>query len=171
LRGVDPRRKVEIVADLMSRFSELKDPHATKVFTFVKSKVSVSELQLAHPGNAGDLFVSAAAGFGLESRKPPTARLFFPISFERQGLAAAGLTPSEVEFVAGGFMNQSSPGVHGHVASATGIAAIFYGVGPNVPKADGPVADMLQVTPTLACLLGITPPTTAETKPIEGFCN
>jgi predicted AlkP superfamily pyrophosphatase or phosphodiesterase len=164
-------RKSQIVTDLLNRFATLKDPSGAKVFAVVGSKAAISDLQLAHPGNAGDLFISAKAGFGLEPRKPPTARLFFPISFDRQALSKAGLTPLEVDFVASGFMNQSSPGVHGHVASAAGIAAIFYGIGPQVPKAEGPSADMLQVTPTVACLLGIQPPVTAQTKPVTGFCD
>jgi hypothetical protein len=167
----DAKRKSEIVADLLSRFAILKDPTGTDVIAVAKPKDAMSALQLAHPGNAGDLFISLAAGFGFEPRKSPSARLFFPISFDRDILSEAGLTEHEVNFVATGFMNQSSLGVHGHIADTPGISAIFYAIGPDVAKASGPISDMLQVTPTVACLLRIEPPVTAKAAPIDGLCK
>lgn len=169
---IDQARKGEILADLEKRFRALQSPSNETVFAVVKRREDLALLELKHPGNAGDLFISAAAGFSLDPRKPPSNRLFFPISFDRKRLAEAGLAPNEVEFMAGGFLNQSSPGVHGHVASAKDIAAIFYAQGPDIPKGRGKTrSHMLQITPTLACLLDITPPSTATALPVDGFCT
>ena len=167
---IDPKRKNAIIDDLRIRLSELRDPSGNVVFAMVQPNARLSTLELRHPENSGDLFVSISAGYGLDPRKSPTSRLFFPISYDREALSISGLTLPEIDFIAGGFFNQSSPGTHGHVANTPGIAAIFYALGPNIPKGVGPGAHMLQVTPSVACLLGISPPVTAKASAIEGFC-
>lgn len=168
---ISQKRKIEIVTDLQRRFSALESQYGTAVFAVVRPNAEIEQLGLRHSTNAGDLFISAAAGYGLETRKPPTARLFFPISYDRSSLAASGLEPSEVSFIAGGFFNRSSPGIHGHVASTPGIAGILHGFGPDIKRASGGQDHMLQITPSLACLLGIAPPTTAKAQPIKGLCH
>jgi Type I phosphodiesterase / nucleotide pyrophosphatase len=168
---INQKRKTEILADLQARFQAFRSATNDTVFAAVRKRDDLAPLGLEHPGNAGDLFISAAAGFSLDPRRSPSERLFFPISFDRKALVAAGLQPREVDFMAGGFLNQASPGVHGHVAATKDIAAIFYALGPDVSKAEGATAHMLQITPTIACLLGVAPPDTAHAKPIEQICN
>jgi Type I phosphodiesterase / nucleotide pyrophosphatase len=168
---IDQKRKMDMLADLETRFDALQSPSKDTVFAIVRRRADLAPLELEHPGNAGDLYVSAAAGFSLDSRKSPSARFFFPISFDRKVLAAAGLEAGEVDFMAGGFMNQASPGVHGHAAATKDIAAIFYALGPQIPKARGSTSHMLQITPTIACLLGVAPPDTANAKLIEQICK
>lgn len=168
---IDQKRKIQIVADLQKRFSALNDNFGKPIFAVVEPNAAIGSLDLRHPANSGDLFVSATVGFGLETRKPPTSRLFFPISFDRSLLAASGLEASEVAFIAGGFFNRSSPGIHGHVASTLGIAGILYGLGPDISNARGPHTHMLQITPSIACLLAIAPPAMATAQPVKGICQ
>ena len=168
---IDQEQKAKIVSDLQRRFYKLQDMSGNSIFAVVKPNAEIESLALRHAFNSGDLFVSAAAGFGLDTRKPPTSRLFFPVSYDRTALAASGLEPSEVSFIVEGFFNRSSPGIHGHVASTPGIAGILYGVGPNITKASGAAAHMLQITPSIACLLGVAPPKTAKAPPIADLCQ
>lgn len=165
------QKKREIVDDLIKRFRNLTDPSYKGIFAVVQPKGALSALDLQHPGNAGDIFVSATAGFSLDPRKSPTSRLLFPISFDRGSLYATGLLPSEIDFVASGFLNQSSYGVHGHVANTPGISAVFYALGPDVPRSKQSEVHALQITPSVACLLGILPPRSAHATPIAGFCK
>jgi len=168
---IDQKRKIEIIADLEKRFSGLVDNSSAAVFAVVKPNAEIGPLGLRHATNSGDLFVSAAAGFGLEPRKPPTSRLVFPISYDRAALAESGLEPAEINFIAEGFFNRSSPGIHGHVAGTPGIAGILYGIGPDIARTSGINAHMLQITPSIACLLGIAPPASARAQPVNGLCR
>jgi Type I phosphodiesterase / nucleotide pyrophosphatase len=168
---IDQKRKIEIIADLEKRLSGLVDNSTAAVFAVVKPNAEIGPLGLRHATNSGDLFVSAAAGFGLETRKPPTSRLVYPISYDRAALAESGLEPAEINFIAEGFFNRSSPGIHGHVAGTPGIAGILYGIGPDIARTSGTNAHMLQITPSIACLLGIAPPASARAQPVNGLCQ
>ena len=168
---IDSKRKAAILEDLDARLTALRSPSDDRVFATIARRESMAKLGLDHPGNSGDLFISAASGYSLDPRRSPTDRIFFPISFDREALSEAGLAPAEVEFMARGFLNQASPGVHGHVSGTPGISAILYGLGPDIRQEKGPRADMLQVTPSIACLLGIDPPATAKAKPISDYCR
>lgn len=169
--GVSAVRKRQIIDDMFQKFRALKDPTDRNVFTIVKTKEQLSELELGNQETSGDLFISAAAGFSLDTRRPPTSRIFLPISFDRKILQDAGLTTAEVEHVAGSFFNRGSPGAHGHVAGTEGIAAILYGLGPNIAKVKVGRIHSLQIAPSIACLLGIAAPTTARAPAVTGFCK
>lgn len=156
------QEKLRVAADLEMRFRLLSGPSGETVFRIVEPRSRMSSLDLDHPQNAGDLFISAAEGYGLDQRPVPTSRLFYPVSFNRASLLKAGLVEEEVAFAQSGFFNQSSPGTHGHTSDAAGISAILYAAGPAVQQARGGVADSLQIAPAVACLMGMEPPADAH---------
>lgn len=168
---ISRQRKLEILQDLQNRLRELKDNSNSSIFAFVGTRETLSELAIDHDANTGDLFISTVAGFSLDSRKSPTQRYIFPLSFDRQTLTKSGLSQAEVDHVAGGFLNQGSPGVHGHIAGTPGIGAILYGKGPDIGKVLNGAAHMLQLAPSIACLLEISAPASALSNPATGFCK
>lgn len=164
-------QKAAILKDLHQRFSSLKSADGETIFQMIAMENTLNNLALDHADNGADLFISATAGFGLDPRISPTSRIFYPSTFNRQLLEKTDLTKAEIEYVLNGTANRISPGVHGHISGTPGIDGIFYAYGPDIPKGLVESIHMLQVTPTLACILGVQPPATATYKAPEQFCE
>jgi len=132
-QGVATEEKLEdTVARIVVACKGLRDPVTGEpVLEVVLKRSELDQVRLNHPGRAGEVWVNARPGYQLRSRIDPEALLF---SDNRTG------------------------GQHGFQGTNRKIQAIFYAIGPGVPRANlGPVRQV-DVAPTAAALLGIEPP-------------
>jgi predicted AlkP superfamily pyrophosphatase or phosphodiesterase len=152
---------------IVSACKSLRDPLTDEpVFQLVLKRSELDSLRLNFRERAGDVFVSARAGFSLSPRMAAGVPLFVPTTFRadtRQRIAGNKQTE---EFLAAGAANEVGAGVHGHVSAHRQIQAIFFAYGPNVPRQLAGLVNGVDVAPTIASLLGIDPPRDAQGKAI-----
>jgi predicted AlkP superfamily phosphohydrolase/phosphomutase len=122
----------DTVERLVAICKDLRDPvTGDPVFEVVLRGSELDKVHLNHPGRAGEVWVNARPGYQLRSRIDPKAPVF---ESNRVG------------------------GQHGFLGSNREIQAIFYAIGPAVPKTSLGHVQHVDVAPTAAALLGIEPP-------------
>lgn len=134
------------------------------IFQVVLKRSELDQLRLNYEERAGDVFVSARAGFSLSGRVLPNVPLLVPTTFRGDTRARVAGNKQTEDFLIAGGANETGAGVHGHVSAHRQIQAIFFAYGPNVPvRLTGPV-NAVDVAPTVASLLGIEPPRDTQGK-------
>lgn len=160
--GVVPPEKVnEYVERIMKACRALRDPSTGKpIFKVVMRKDELKTLRLEDDERSPDVFVSARRGWSMSARMNPRAPFILPSTMTPEGRAA--LAPDAQEFLAAGALNETSPGVHGYLAGERQLESIFYAAGPGVPHARLGIIRVVDIAPTVAALLGISPPRDAQ---------
>jgi predicted AlkP superfamily phosphohydrolase/phosphomutase len=147
-----------VVARVVDVCRAVRDPATGKpVFTTVASGADLVALHLDNR-NAGDVYVSADAGWSISDRVDSLLPTFAPNTLNPATRARLARTPAEAAFLADGRYNEISLGVHGHRPGDPRLQAVFMAVGPHVPHLAGGVRDMVDVAPTVLELLGIPRP-------------
>jgi predicted AlkP superfamily phosphohydrolase/phosphomutase len=166
--GVIAREKLDQYIDrVILACKSLRDPVTNaQVFQVVLKQSELDQLRLNYAERAGDVFVSARAGYSLSYRVLPGVALFVPTTFSADTRQRVAVNKHTEEFLLSGGANEIGLGVHGHVSPHREIQSIFYAYGPNVPtRLIGPVKGV-DVAPTVATLLGIEPPREAQGKAV-----
>lgn len=143
---------------LMLRDSVTGEP----VFNLVADQEEQKKLGLYNTEFSGDLFVSCKAGYSLSDRfltdvPVMVQNSFDPVLIQQQ-------TQTVRNFLVNGTMNETGRAVHGNVATVREGQSIFYAMGPDIPRKKLGKIFSLQIAPTVADLLGISPPVDAEMK-------
>ncbi|PKG42729.1 alkaline phosphatase family protein [Psychroflexus sp. MES1-P1E] len=164
--GIVPKKELSKYIDRIAKICKgLKDPITGLPIFLVTLKASeLNSLSLEHPRRSGDVFVSARTGWSLSSKIVPSIPIIVPNSFNNDSYAH--LDQNTQRFLGSGFMNETGLGVHGNLGSIREMNAIFYAVGPSIPKQKIDTISALDVTPTIAGLLNIKPPKKAKGKAI-----
>ncbi len=120
------------------------------------SELAKLNLRNAHTGH---VYVSAEPGFGFTSRFDPAVPVIIPSTLSPDARARVSRSPAERQFLEKGQHNELSLGVHGHRPGDPRIQAIFYAVGPDVPRRKLGTVQMIDVAPTVLRLLRVPAPT------------
>jgi len=134
------------VGRIVAACKALRDPATGEpVFEVVLTRAELGQVNLAHPENAGDVWVNTRPGFKVSGWMDEEAPLFRPARTE--------------------------PATHGSLSSHPRIRSIFYAAGAGVPRGPLGLVRVVDVAPTVAALLGINPPADARGqavfKPVE----
>ena len=164
--GTVPKKEVSKYIDRITEICKgLNDPiTGSPIFSIILKASELKNIQLEHPKRAGDVFVSARTGWSLSSKMVSSIPIIVPNSFNSD--AYAHLDENVQRFLSSGFMNETGLGVHGNPGSNREMNAIFYAIGPNIPKEKIDTISALDVTPTIARLLKIKPPKKAKGEAI-----
>lgn len=158
---VPPERLEEYVERIMKVCRALRDPSTGEpVFEVVMRKDGLKTLRLEDGERSPDVFVSARRGWSTSARINPRVPPIVPNTMTPEGRAA--LAPDAQDFLASGSLNETSPGVHGYLAGERQLESIFYAAGPGVPRARLGRIRVVDIAPTVAALLGISPPRDAQ---------
>ena len=125
------------------------------MFRIVTTDLASINLQNA---NAGDVYASAKPGWGLSSRYDPAVPVIVPSTLSPETRARISRSPAEEAFLKKGGANELSAGVHGHLPGDRRTQAIFYAIGPDVPRKHAGTITMIDVAPTVLELLGVPRP-------------
>lgn len=116
--------QTEIIDNIVASLKGLKYGGQT-VFDIVLSRRDLESIELAHE-NSGDVVAITNVGFGLDTRRRPTDRLFYRSTFNELELKALDYKQSEIEHAKSGLLNRNSPGIHGHSNTKPEMRGIFY---------------------------------------------
>ncbi|WP_282081258.1 alkaline phosphatase family protein [Aquimarina algiphila] len=160
--GVVPQEELsKYIENIVKICKELNDPiTGLPIFQTVLKTAELKKLQIEHPNRSGDVFVSAKIGWSVSSKLVSGIPSIVPNSFNKD--AYAHLDKNVQQFLSSGFMNETGLGVHGNLGIRRKMHAIFYAFGPNIPNKNVGSISALDVTPTVAELLKITPPKKAN---------
>jgi len=155
-----------VVARITGALRELRDPlNGRRIIQTLASGSQLAALHLAS-ANAGDVYASAAPGWGFTGRFDPNVPTVVPSTLSPDARARVSRSPAERQFLEKGNHNELSAGVHGHRPGDPRSQAIFYAIGPAVPRAKGRVAAMVDVAPTVLRALGVPVPSFMEGRPL-----
>lgn len=166
--GIITKEKLDsYVERLVAACQALKDPLTKEpIFQTVLRRSALDQLRLNDPERAGDVFVSARAGWSLSSRVLPGVPVLVTGTMNSDTRQRVASNQATEEFLLAGGANEISPGVHGYTANHREIQAIFFAYGPNVPRRLIGMVNSVDVAPTAAALLGIAPPADAQGKAV-----
>lgn len=166
--GIIAKEKLDqYVERIVAVCQSLRDPLTNQpVFSVILKQSELDRLRLNYKERAGDVFVSAQAGWSLSGRVLPGVPVFVQGTFNADTRQQVAGNKKTEEFLLMGGANEISPGVHGYVAAQRQIQAIFFAYGPNVPAQLTGVVNSVDVAPTAASLLGIEPPRDSQGKTI-----
>lgn len=158
---VPPERLNEYVGRVVKACRALRDPSTgVPVFEVVMKRGGLKSLRLEDDERSPDVFVSARPGWSMSARTNPRVNFIVPNTMTPEG--RNDLRPGAREFLAAGALNETSPGIHGYLARHRRIESIFFAVGPGVPHMRLGVIRVVDIAPTVAALLGISPPRDAQ---------
>jgi predicted AlkP superfamily phosphohydrolase/phosphomutase len=158
---VPPERLSEYVERLVKACRALRDPSTgERVFEVVLRKDELKTLRLEDDERSPDVFVSARPGWSTSARINPRAPFILPSTMTPEG--RAGLGPDARELLTAGGLNETSPSVHGYLARHRQIESIFFASGSGVPHVKLGRVNAVDVAPTVAAILRISPPKDAQ---------
>ena len=164
---VPPERLSEYVGRVVKACRALRDPvTGVHVFEVVMKRSGLKSLRLGDDERSPDVFVSARPGWSMSARINPRVTHVVPNTMTPEG--RGDLRPDAQEFLAAGGLNETSPGVHGYLARHRQIESIFYAAGPDVPRARLGRISVVDIAPTVAALLNISPPKDAQGRALWG---
>jgi len=164
---VPPERLNEYVGRVVKACRALRDPlTGVPVFEVVMKRGGLKSLRLGDDERSPDVFVSARPGWSMSARMSPRVTFIVPSTMTPEG--RNDLRPDAREFLAAGSLNETSPGVHGYLARHRQIESIFYASGPDVPRARLGIINVVDIAPTVAALLNISPPRDAQGRALWG---
>jgi predicted AlkP superfamily pyrophosphatase or phosphodiesterase len=162
---ITPLKLPEYLERLKAKLIDLKDSvSGLPIFELVANHADQKKYGLYHEDYSGDFFVSCSVGFSISHRYLPDIHYlvrnsFDPAMFTQESQATQ-------KFLLNGTMNETGRGVHGNLANMREGQAVFYAIGPQVPKRKIKLMDSLQIAPTVAKILGIKPPERALLKSV-----
>ena len=158
---VPPERLNEYVGRVVEACKALRDPSTGEpIFEVVMRRGELKSLRLGDDERSPDVFVSGRLGWSMSARINPRAPFILPSTMTPEG--RAGLAPEARELLAAGNLNETSPGIHGYLARNRQLESIFYAVGPGVPRARLGRIRVVDIAPTVAAILNISPPRDAQ---------
>jgi hypothetical protein len=164
---VPPVRLGEYVERIVKACRALRDPlTGVPVFEVVMKRDGLKSLRLEDDERSPEVFVSARPGWSMSARMNPRVNFIVPNTMTPEG--RGDLRPDAQQFLAAGGLNETSPGVHGHLAGHRRIESIFYAAGPNVPRIKLGRVSVVDIAPTVAALLNISPPRDAQGRALWG---
>ena len=164
---VPPERLNEYVERVVKACEALRDPVTGQpVFEVVMKRDELKSLRLEDDERSPDVFVSARPGWSMSGRINPRVGVIVPNTMTPQG--RNDLRPDAQEFLAAGNLNETSPGVHGYLARHRQLESIFYAYGPEVRHARLGRIRVVDIAPTVASLLDISPPKDAQGHALFG---
>jgi predicted AlkP superfamily phosphohydrolase/phosphomutase len=147
-----------IMATVVDALRGLRDPLTQRqIFTTIAAGQQLGPLNLQH-ANAGDVYASAEPGWGVTSRFDPAVPHIVPSTLSPDVRARVSRSPAEQQFLEKGAHNELSIGVHGHRPGDPRIGAIFYAIGPDIPRKRVGRLEMIDVAPSVLQLLRIAQP-------------
>jgi predicted AlkP superfamily phosphohydrolase/phosphomutase len=165
---VDDADVPPIEAKVVSVLKGLRDPETSRpVFPTILVSNELGTIDLAH-ANAGDVYASAAPGWGTTGRFDPDVPLFVPNTLSADTRKRVSRSPAEESFLRAGRHNELSLGVHGQYPGDPRIQAVLYAIGPHVPHATTGVVPMIDIAPSVLWLLDIKPPSYMTGRNIFG---
>jgi predicted AlkP superfamily pyrophosphatase or phosphodiesterase len=150
---------------LIVQLNKLTDPVTREpIFEIVANEEIQKKYGLYHPDYSGHLFVSCKEGYSISAKFQPAVGVFVkntfdPVLFEKEN-------ENTKAFLVNGTMNETGRAVHGSLSSIRSGQSIFYAIGPNIPKKKLGIISSLKIAPTVASILGIKPPRSAEAAPL-----
>ncbi len=165
LKGREPDGRVEatdydaVVSRLATTLRELRDPKTqTPIFRRVATRAELQPLGLLFPQYSGDVFVSAAPGWGLMGQYVPGAPILVPRSLEPDTQTQLSVEdPARKEVYRNAGWLQMAPGLHGHLGDEHTIEGIFLAYGPRVKHGRCGRVRAIDVASSVATLLEIQP--------------
>jgi predicted AlkP superfamily phosphohydrolase/phosphomutase len=158
---VPPERLNEYVERVVRACKALRDPSTGEpVFEVVMRRNELKTLRLEDDERSPDVFVSARTGWSTSARINPRVPFILPSTMTPEG--RAGLPQDARELLASGNLNETSPGVHGYLAGHRQIESIFFAAGHGVPHRGLGRIRVVDIAPTVAALLNISPPKDAQ---------
>lgn len=143
----------KVVAKIVAILRAFPEP----AFRTIAYGKELAALNLQHP-HAGDVYVSATPGWGLTGRYDPNVPVIVPSTLSPDTRRRVSRSPAEEQFLAKGGLNELSAGVHGHRPGDPRSQAIFYAIGPDVPRRKLGVVEMVDVAPTVLRMLHVAAP-------------
>ena len=157
-----------IVTKAAKALKTLHDPVTHQpIFTTIATGKALEKLHLQHP-NAGDIYASAKPGWGVTSRYDPNVPQIVPATLSPDTRARVSRTTAEQQFLEKGSANELSIGVHGHRPGDPRTQAIFYAIGPDIPRRRRGRIAMIDIAPTVLQLLQIPQPSYMTGKSVTG---
>ena len=133
---------------IVKLLKKVKDPITGKrIFSVVIPYERLNRYKLNYPGRSGDVFVSAKSGWSLSSKINPDVPIVIPNTFNPDDFK--NFSRSEVEFLKGGFMNETGLGVHGNLGTLREMHSIFYAIGPDIPTQKVSRMEIIDIAPTI----------------------
>jgi len=131
---VDDAGVPAVVARVTGILRALRDPVTGR--PILRTVASGGELAALHLDNAhaGDVYVSAEPGWGLTGRFDPAVPVIVPSTLSPDARERVSRSAAERLFLEKGGLNELSAGVHGHRPGDPRTQAIFYAIGPDVPR-------------------------------------
>ncbi len=155
-----------MVEHIVKAFQEFRDPGSGEtVFEIVRRHSELGDLGLDNP-KSGDVFVATRPGWSVSARYSPGGSIVVRNAQTADTIRAVATSEADRLFLESGGANETSLGVHGHVARPRTIDAIFMAYGARVPrKRIGRIAD-IDVLPSVFDLLGIATPDGLEGRSV-----
>lgn len=155
-----------VTARVIEALQEFRDAQTgEKVFPLVRRHNELAELGLDHP-RTGDVFVSAAEGYSLSTRYLEGGSVVVGNTFQPDTRARIAKSEADRRFLESGTANETGLGVHGQVAGARSLDAIFYASGGNVPRRALDKVNDVDVLPSVLELLGLQAPAGLEGRSV-----
>jgi len=162
---VPPERLNEYVERIVKACKALRDPvTGVRIFEVVLKRDGLKSLRLEDDERSPDVFVSARPGWSMSARINPRVTYILPNTLTPEG--RNDIRPDAQELLASGNLNETSPGIHGYLARHRQIESIFFAVGPDVPHTRLGRIRVVDIAPTVAALLDISPPRDAQGRAI-----
>lgn len=155
-----------VVAKVAGILRAFRDPRTGRpVFRTIATGADLVALNLRH-ARAGDVYVSALPGWGITGRFDPAVPSIVPSTLSPDARKRLSRSPAEERFLEKGFHNELSAGVHGHRPGDPRTQAIFYAIGPDVPRRRLGTVAMVDVAPTVLRLMGVPLPSHMVGRPL-----
>jgi predicted AlkP superfamily phosphohydrolase/phosphomutase len=155
-----------IVAKVVNIVRAIRDPRTGRpVFRTVATGEDLIALNLKH-AHAGDVYVSAEPGWGTSGRFDPAVPVIVPSTLSPDARKRVSRSRAEERFLERGGLNELSAGVHGHRPGDPRMQAIFYAIGPDVPRRRLGTVAMVDVAPTVLRVMGVAVPSFMAGRPI-----
>lgn len=151
----------EYINWLIAKLNKLTDPVTREpIFEIVANEEAQKKYGLFHPDYSGHLFVSCKEGYSISAKFQPAVGIFVKNTFDPELFKLEN--DATKAFLLNGTMNETGRAVHGSLSTIRSGQSIFYAIGSNIPKKKLGIISSLKIAPTVASILGIKPPRSAE---------
>jgi predicted AlkP superfamily phosphohydrolase/phosphomutase len=155
-----------VVSKVVDTLRALRDPvTGRRIFKTIATGPELNALNLQHP-NAGDVYASAEPGWGVTGRFDPAVPIIVPATLSPDTRVRVSRSAAEAAFLRKGSNNEVSLGVHGHRPGDPRSQAIFYAIGPDVPRKRAGTVPMTAVAPTVLRLLHVPRPSFMQAEAV-----
>jgi predicted AlkP superfamily pyrophosphatase or phosphodiesterase len=130
-KRIDKKETINRLASALRAY-ELK---GVPIFSHVDTNDSLTTVNNISE-NTGDIVLFATLGYGLDPRKRPSKRLHYASTFDKKILSSMGYSDIEIKHAVDGFLNRSSPGIHGYPYTHNLMNGVFFSSAVDLKKSD-----------------------------------